>query len=270
MIFDVGMHNGKDTEFYLRKGFRVVAIEPNPSLVAAARERLADFIANERLTILEVAIAERSGTVNFYANQQKDGWSTICLDNVATNERNQTHHEIIHVECVNFSEIMEQFDTPYYLKVDIEGADMLCLKALQNRAEKPKYISVEMRMSGIDSLFDELAHLWVLGYRAFKLVDQSQLPLVRCPYPSREGDYFDVQFDCEMSGPFGEEAPGTWFNIETTLRESTRILRSQAQMEVYTGLHGALHRWLHRRYLQIRYGEGTHDRWYDVHAKLPD
>ena len=34
LIYDVGMHNGDDTAYYLRRGFRVVAIEPNPALVA--------------------------------------------------------------------------------------------------------------------------------------------------------------------------------------------------------------------------------------------
>ena len=27
LIYDVGMHRGEDTAFYLRKGFRVVAVE---------------------------------------------------------------------------------------------------------------------------------------------------------------------------------------------------------------------------------------------------
>jgi hypothetical protein len=39
LIYDVGMHNGDDTAYYLRRGFRVIAIEPNPALVATAAER---------------------------------------------------------------------------------------------------------------------------------------------------------------------------------------------------------------------------------------
>jgi hypothetical protein len=31
LIYDVGMNNGDDTAYYLRRGFRVVAIEPNPA-----------------------------------------------------------------------------------------------------------------------------------------------------------------------------------------------------------------------------------------------
>ena len=36
LIYDVGMHNGADTAFYLAKGFRVVAVEANPELVQAS------------------------------------------------------------------------------------------------------------------------------------------------------------------------------------------------------------------------------------------
>jgi len=39
LIYDVGMHNGDDTAYYLWRGFRVVAIEPNPELVATAANR---------------------------------------------------------------------------------------------------------------------------------------------------------------------------------------------------------------------------------------
>ena len=39
LIFDVGLHKGEDTDFYLKKGFSVVAFEADPDLVAACQER---------------------------------------------------------------------------------------------------------------------------------------------------------------------------------------------------------------------------------------
>jgi hypothetical protein len=32
LIFDIGAHRGEDTEYYLRRGFRVVAVECEPSI----------------------------------------------------------------------------------------------------------------------------------------------------------------------------------------------------------------------------------------------
>jgi hypothetical protein len=37
LIYDVGMHTGQDTEFYLAKGFNVIAIEANPLLMQKAQ-----------------------------------------------------------------------------------------------------------------------------------------------------------------------------------------------------------------------------------------
>lgn len=39
LIYDVGGHLGEDTDFYLKKGFKVVAIEANPGLAERLSER---------------------------------------------------------------------------------------------------------------------------------------------------------------------------------------------------------------------------------------
>jgi predicted RNA methylase len=39
LVYDVGMNNGDDSAFYLRAGFRVVAVEANPLLCRAAESR---------------------------------------------------------------------------------------------------------------------------------------------------------------------------------------------------------------------------------------
>ena len=48
-IFDVGLHKGEDTEFYLKKGFKVVGIEANPLLYQQARERFSEAVNAGRL-----------------------------------------------------------------------------------------------------------------------------------------------------------------------------------------------------------------------------
>ena len=51
LVYDVGMHRGEDTAYYLAKGYRVVAIEANPELVGECRERFSDAIASGKLTM---------------------------------------------------------------------------------------------------------------------------------------------------------------------------------------------------------------------------
>ena len=40
--------------------------------------------------------------------------------------------EEIKVESIRFVEILKKFGCPYYLKIDVEGADMLCVNALKD------------------------------------------------------------------------------------------------------------------------------------------
>jgi hypothetical protein len=53
LIYDVGMHSGEDTEFYLKKGFRVIAFEANSDLAASARSKFHDYIAKDKLVIVQ-------------------------------------------------------------------------------------------------------------------------------------------------------------------------------------------------------------------------
>ena len=57
LVYDVGMHRGEDTEFYLRRGFDVIGIEANPQLVEMLREKFRSEIRTGRVTIIGKAIA---------------------------------------------------------------------------------------------------------------------------------------------------------------------------------------------------------------------
>src|SRR5690348_14148592 len=67
LVFDVGLHRGQDTAYYLAMGYRVVAFEANPDLVREFRSRFASAIEKGRLTIVEGAIARSEESwVPFY------------------------------------------------------------------------------------------------------------------------------------------------------------------------------------------------------------
>ena len=61
LIYDVGMHKGEDTEFYLKKGFQVVAFDADPNLVALCRKRFSNIIDQQKLTIVEGAWIDWNG-----------------------------------------------------------------------------------------------------------------------------------------------------------------------------------------------------------------
>lgn len=64
LIFDVGMHDCADTGFNLRRAFRVIAVEADPDLCRRAEPRISRAIADQRLVVVNRAIAAVPGRVS--------------------------------------------------------------------------------------------------------------------------------------------------------------------------------------------------------------
>jgi FkbM family methyltransferase len=260
LIYDVGMHRAEDTEFYLAKGFRVVAIEASPELCDSARERLREHIDAGRLTIVQAAIAETRGPVDLYLNPHTE-WNTIRPQWSARNAKiGSPSAQVVSVPGVVFNSLIAEHGTPYYLKIDIEGADVLCIESLQP-PDLPRYVSIESDKLSWDGLRHEFDVLTGLGYKKFKLVGQHKLPKQRPPNPPLEGKYVDRRFTLASSGLFGEEAPGEWVDADEAIRRYRKIFK-QYHLRGDTGL-------LSRGPLGPIIMRGVKSPgWYDTHAAL--
>jgi len=80
LIYDVGSNTGDDAAYYLFRGFKVLAIEANPLLAARLEQRFAREVAEGRLSILGVAVAEREGILPFWVNEQNDKFSSFSRE----------------------------------------------------------------------------------------------------------------------------------------------------------------------------------------------
>ena len=270
LIIDVGMHDGTDTAYYLAKGFNVVAIEPNPSLIAAAEEQFAQELEQGRLNIIGAAITDGAGTTSMAISDEMTIWSSI--DPAFINRNQGVNYRYVEVPTIRFATVLAEYGVPYFLKVDIEGMDMLPVRALREVPQRPQYVSLESNVTSneapFDRVFDELAELWSLGYRRFKYVNQRHLPKVRLPFPAREGRYVDARFTGHSSGPFGRETPGRWLTAEQALAQA-QLLRLAQNIGGYGG------KWTHSRagsaYVTTRRVLlGRDHSWFDLHAQLGD
>jgi len=212
VIFDLGMNNGDDTAFYLSRGFNVVALEANPALCARAQERFSVFIGEGKLTVVNAAIWETSGTAPFFVNQDNDHWSSL---DVGWASRNETQYRQVSVRCVTLSNLIDEFETPYYLKVDVEGVDQSVLQQLKDRDLLPLYVSVEDCRFG----FQYMETLAECGYDSFKLLDQSTVSRLADPKTGR-------LFSPGSSGPFGNEVPGEWCCYTDMVKHYSKTVRN--------------------------------------------
>jgi len=229
LIYDVGMCTGEDTDYYLKKGFQVVAFEADPELARQCRERFAAEIDSKKLTIVEGAILDRSSSLigsnktKFYKNVKKSNWGTVEVDWARRAERLRVPTEVIEVDSIDFKQCIRRFGIPHYMKIDIEGADIICVKALLDFEFKPDYISIESEKLVFGKLQQEIDLLTQLGYSQFKAIQQATLPGLSSPNPSREGKAVAYQFPYGSSGPFGEDLTGDWRTKSAIIKDYEHI-----------------------------------------------
>jgi FkbM family methyltransferase len=267
LIYDVGLHQGQDTDFYLRKGFRVIAFEANPEHVAFCKQKFSDAIRSQQLTIIEGAIVENasSGKVKFYRNKDHSLWGSTSEDWAYRNEVVGTTNEVTEVVTVDFKQCLEQFGVPHYLKVDIVGSEMICLKALLALDDKPDYISIRSEKVVFRKLEEEFRLLEMLGYDKFKAVQQDFNSL-QALIDSPAGKKIHYTFYEGASGPFGEETKGKWKSKEAILKDYRKIFILYWLFGDYSYLNQSERGEKITKFLE-RLARRPLPGWYDTHAK---
>ena len=251
LIYDVGMNNGDDTAYYLWLGFRTIAIEANPELVEQAKPQFAREIAEGRLIILNVGIADYDGQLPFWVCETNSRWSSFNRANAAWDD--SPHHQI-QVPCSRFETILAQYGIPHFCKIDIQGNENCCLEGLQPH-NVPKFLSIEA--SGLR----QLEMLRDLGYSLFKCISQFTFIPVQIPPVSEQRNaeraiswlygsriqhrvfrrlggrrwlqdqlqrtrrHKGWSFPPESSGAFGDQTLGQWLTYDEMFQTYSEFLR---------------------------------------------
>jgi FkbM family methyltransferase len=222
LIFDVGMHKGEDTAFYLALGYRVVAFEANPELVRLNRERFAEPLNDGRLSIISGAIADTNAeSITFYTNHAVSVWGTVDEDWVRRNE-SITASTPVTLPTIDFADALEEHGVPHYLKIDIEGGDLVCLRCLVALDSVPKFVSIESNQSDWAGLVAEFDLLESLGYDRFAVVQQGTIPGRSVSVSTLTGERLRYRFEPDASGGFGDMV-GPWVSRDAALRRYRRV-----------------------------------------------
>lgn len=202
LIYDVGMHNGDDTAYYLAKGARVVAIDADGGLCAKAAERFPGPIAEGRLTILNVAVGDAEGEVEFFIN---DG-------NTVTSSLFRSHKGVwraVRVPIRRLSGVFAEHGLPDFAKIDVENVDHVVLRELRLSGALPPHLSVEAHS------FEVIAEVIRAEFPRARLVN-GQLVHQRHATATIASPSGPVPFAFRhhSSGPFGEDLLDPWLNHE--------------------------------------------------------
>ena len=244
-----------------RGGLNVVAVEADPALCSAARRKFAVEEGTGRLVVENLGIASEDGEMEFWVSDHSV-WSSFSRENAT---KASTHATPIMVPTTRFGHLIDKYGVPYFLKVDIEGNDRLCLEDLAN-FERPPFLSVEL--SHEDGIID-IELLANLGYSAFRCVRQNDYLQIRPDNLRQERFVRQVlshlgpaaepvrrlghrrlkvrgwRFPYGSSGPLPWDLTGRW------------ISREELAM-VWHGLHNA----------DLELGARGLGEWFDIHASL--
>lgn len=263
LVFDVGMHNGDDTAYYLASGYDVVAVEANPALCEAADERFRTEIAAGRLVVRNVGIASAAGELEFWVSDHSE-WSSFHRENATQAD---TAASRILVPTITFDELLGDYRTPLYVKVDIEMNDSHCIRALGRCEVRPPFFSFEGHLNAAEDV-DVLAALGYTSFKCVRQIDWREITpenmqrqanirklIARAGRVPRLGTYLHRlhyrarpvggwEFAAGSSGPLGRDLPGRWLSRDEMLAV-----------------------WEHRLAVDRAMGAGGLGEWFDIHAR---
>ena len=112
LIYDVGAHKGEDTDFYLKKGFKVVAVEANASLAQELRQRFFEAIEQGQLTVVEAAVSDTDGEIEFFVNE-RSVFGTTSREWAKRNENMGARSTKVKVRAVSFTRLLSEHGVPH-------------------------------------------------------------------------------------------------------------------------------------------------------------
>ena len=166
LVFDIGAHVGNRARAFAALGCRVVALEPQPDFAKVLR-RL--FARTPLVTVVEAAVSDRVGRVGLAISDRTPMVTTMVepwrrARATEPGFGGVTWNRQIEVESTTLDRLAEQFGSPAFVKIDVEGAECAVLAGLS--APVPA-LSFEYLPAALEEVDRVIARLDALGTYRF-------------------------------------------------------------------------------------------------------
>ncbi len=126
-VFDIGANIGLMAIPFLaiNNSVKVISVEASPNSIPSLKKTQSVHKAKERWTIVDKAVSDKSGIVNFHIASSDNG----AYDSISDTKRTD-FGKVIEVECTTIDTIWQNRKNPdvSFIKIDIEGGDLLALR----------------------------------------------------------------------------------------------------------------------------------------------
>jgi FkbM family methyltransferase len=166
LCFDIGAHLGDRTMHFLKLGARVVAVEPQPLLLAALRRR---YGGNPHCSLVAAALGAASGRAELAVDPMNPTVATLSPEFVAQagqsrGFRRTRWRERIEVEVTTLDALIAVHGVPHFCKIDVEGYEHAVLEGLTRPLPA---LSLEYLPAALDPALTAIARLNRLGAYRF-------------------------------------------------------------------------------------------------------
>lgn len=166
LVFDVGAHVGDRVAAFRRLGARVVAVEPQPALVATLRL----IHGGDGAAIIEpVAVGRAAGRVELRLNLDNPTVSSASAPFIdaaghARGWEGQIWTKVLSVPMTTLDALIARHGTPSFVKIDVEGYEAEVLEGLTKPVAA---LSFEFTTIQRDVVAAAIARCAALGYARF-------------------------------------------------------------------------------------------------------
>lgn len=177
LCFDVGAHVGSRVRVWRQLGARVVAVEPQPHLMAFLQRWYGRSYGrtdgrSPHVTLIDHALGAQPGQATLHVSRRTPTVTTLSRAWIDAVRRDESFAGVqwdtaVTVPVTTLDALIEKYGRPAFCKIDVEGYELEVLRGL---SQPIPAISFEYIPAAIDTALGCVAHLQQLGDYRFNLV----------------------------------------------------------------------------------------------------
>lgn len=171
LVFDIGANMGQTVNIFIDEAEKVIAFEPNPKLVSHLKNRF----EKDNVIVDNRGISTKVGVQNFNISNYHF-LSTFSNDWISNSRFNNIYSwdDVVVVQTTTLDNIIDEYGTPDYIKIDVEGYEYEILTAFTKLLDNT-ILSFEWAEEQKNKIIETVNYLFNLGYNKFYFTEGDEI-----------------------------------------------------------------------------------------------